>query len=395
MVSSRPARRLFPTMPAPDTILQIVPQLPGTFDGVGDYALNLAQALSVDHGITTTFLVAEKTNVNSRDGFNVLSGLTRETPTELAEKCEHVILHYVNYGYQRRGVPFRFLEFLMKLRPQCSGLFLTVFHELYASGPPWQSAFWLQPWQKRIARKISLLSDRRIVSNALVVEQLRHLDPSSTVSLHPVPSNFGEPVLTWEEINRRDPHRWAICGGGALIQRSLDSLLSIRRFIPESSRPHELFVLGGKENDAVRSLIQSVPDLEIIYRPEISVAHASEILSTCSFGWIDYFRQRAVPTVAILKSTSFSAFCAHGVVPVFPRPGSPIFISDDYLPDPFFVAKEEVNLPSGEDVAEISREVYDWYRRNAAVRVLAARIVELVRSTDSTAKGGDIEREGL
>ena len=46
---------------APNTVLQVVPHLPGTFDGVGDYALNLARALSADHGITTTFLVAGKT----------------------------------------------------------------------------------------------------------------------------------------------------------------------------------------------------------------------------------------------------------------------------------------------------------------------------------------------
>src|SRR5205814_3803622 len=83
-----------------DTVLQIVPRLPGTFDGVGDYALNLARALSADYGITTTFLVAEKTSVSSRGGFTIVSGLDTSRLTELARANSHVVLHYANYGYQ-------------------------------------------------------------------------------------------------------------------------------------------------------------------------------------------------------------------------------------------------------------------------------------------------------
>src|SRR3954463_15442813 len=98
-------------MPARDTVLQIVPHLPGTFDGVGDYALNVARALSADHGITTTFLVAEKTSVLSREGYEVISGWNRYSSASLAEKYAHVILHYVNYGYQSRGIPFGLRSF--------------------------------------------------------------------------------------------------------------------------------------------------------------------------------------------------------------------------------------------------------------------------------------------
>src|SRR5205085_9719858 len=93
-------------MPTPDTVLQIVPHLPGTFDGVGDYALNLARALSAEHGITTTFLVAGKTSANSKDGYAVISGLKVGASAVLARGHEHVVLHYANYGYTYRGDPF-------------------------------------------------------------------------------------------------------------------------------------------------------------------------------------------------------------------------------------------------------------------------------------------------
>jgi hypothetical protein len=133
-------------------ILQIVPHPPGTFDGVGDYAFNLARALSADHGLSTTFLVGGRTAASSHDRYRIISGLDPSLCAELARDYTHVILHYVNYGYHRRGVPFQLRAFVNELRPQLRGRWVTMFHELYASGPPWKSAFWLRPFQVRIAR---------------------------------------------------------------------------------------------------------------------------------------------------------------------------------------------------------------------------------------------------
>ena len=89
------------------SILQIVPQPPGTLDGVGDYALNLARALSARHDRRTVFLVARKTSAEAIDGFEVISGLRAgRVARSLAQRCDHVILHYVNYGYQCAESPF-------------------------------------------------------------------------------------------------------------------------------------------------------------------------------------------------------------------------------------------------------------------------------------------------
>src|SRR5438045_5436103 len=123
-------------MPTPDTVLQIVPHLPGTFDGVGDYALNLARALSAEHGITTTFLAAAKTSVNSKDGYKLVSGWANVRAAELAQTNEHVILHYANYGYQPRGVPFALRGFVKQLRQQLRGRSVPLSHEPYASARP-------------------------------------------------------------------------------------------------------------------------------------------------------------------------------------------------------------------------------------------------------------------
>src|SRR4051812_14532747 len=144
-------------------VLQIVPHLPGTFDGVGDYALNLAHALSTHHGISTTFLVAGKTSVTSRKGYPVITGLNRADCVELARDHEHAILHYVNYGYHPRGIPFGLHAFVKQDRPVVRGRRVTTFHELYTSGPRWKNSFWLRPFQVKIARFLIAFSTSCVV----------------------------------------------------------------------------------------------------------------------------------------------------------------------------------------------------------------------------------------
>jgi hypothetical protein len=86
-----------------------------------------------------------------------------------------ILLHYVNYGYDPRGIPLwlpRVLRYLKSSRP-----LLTIFHELYARGSWRQSAFWLRPLQMWLARSIARLSDRAMVSSELSRDQLLQLAP--------------------------------------------------------------------------------------------------------------------------------------------------------------------------------------------------------------------------
>src|SRR3954447_6479635 len=124
-----------PHMGTERTVLQVLPHLPGSYDGVGDYALTLAERLRDDHGLVTVFAVAGETSVNERAGFQVLSGLTSLSYAP----CHHVVLHYANYGYHTRGVPRALVKVAKERRGRIPGRWVTIFHELYASGPPWRS----------------------------------------------------------------------------------------------------------------------------------------------------------------------------------------------------------------------------------------------------------------
>jgi hypothetical protein len=360
-------------MPTPKAILQIVPHLPGTFDGVGDYALNLAKALSADHGIDTVFAVAGKTSAESKEGFPIISGLDPASVERLAQKCEHVILHYVNYGYQARGVPFHLRSFARKLRAQLRGRWLTTFHELYASGPPWRSSFWLRPLQVKIARDLIDTSSACLVSNAVIEEAIHAYDPRKKVYLAPVISNFGEPGP--DAIHDVSPKRWAICGGTVLIARSLALFEKIQPMIPDIFSPEHLDVIGGRDEISTRVLIEKLqrnsPRLRCHYNPEVGVELASELLRQSSFGWIDYFGGGKMWPGMILKSTAFAAFCAHGVIAVSSHREETVAVKGDALPGPYFVTSGAVNFPAPDQVRAVRDKTYRWYQAHASSRQIA------------------------
>jgi hypothetical protein len=137
-----------------------------------------------------------------------------------------------------------------------------------------------------------------------------------------------------------------------------------------------LFVLGGNENPAIRSLLVDL-GIGSDYRPRIAANEASEILRTCSFAWLNYFHRPDVETSVILKSSAFASICAHAVIPVFPHRGSPISIDSDRMPGPFFIERQQANVPTAEKRAEIAMGIYDWYQRHASSERLVGSIAKI------------------
>jgi hypothetical protein len=328
------------------TILQIVPRAPGSLEGVGDYAAILAQRLEE----AQEFQIAFATAAELRDE-------NWQPPTATTA----VILHYVNYGYDARGVPLWLPAKLRRIQKICGGKTVTIFHELYAAGSWRRSAFWLQPLQKLIARAIAQSSAICIVSSEIVADQLKKLAPEAAVVVRPVMSTFGEPRLSAEQFATRDSRRWVICGGTELIRRSVRSFPGDR----------ELFVIGGSEQPEIRGRLDDAH-----YFPNVEAAAASEILAGCAFGYLDYFETANIRTAAVLKSTSFAAYCAHGVVPVFPSGGSAISLDDDALPGPFCLT----NVPTEAERSAVAEATYEWYQRHGSSTHLAASIAEALAS---------------
>src|SRR5437667_12032532 len=354
-------------------IWQIVPRISDNPDGVTDYAFNLANALWANHGLKTVFAPAEPSQASRKGEFEIASIADAGT---LPAKSAHVILHYVHYGYQKRGLPFRLVPILRRVRETFGGRLVVIFHELFAIGPPWKSEFWLQPLQKKIARDVARLTDARLVSSESMQQMLEGLVPGLDVVVHPVPSAFGEPVIDPAQLQARDNHRWVICGGTELIERSLRSFLRISGEIPSNLLPRNLVVLGGMENSRVPPLLQRLAAIQCQYYPAVSPETASQILSTCAFAWLDYFTTGTVNPDLLLKSSSFANLCASAVVCVTPRVLSPISLENDLLPGPFSIADDEVKMPSANERPGIAGGICDSYHRHASMATLSRVVAE-------------------
>src|SRR5256885_3448870 len=105
-------------------VLQLLPRAPGTFEGVGDYALALARGLRHQHGIDSVFVARDTHSESEIDSFRIFPLEKSSSVRVVMERCDGVILHYVNYGFQKRGVPLTLVPFLKSLRQECGGALL-------------------------------------------------------------------------------------------------------------------------------------------------------------------------------------------------------------------------------------------------------------------------------
>lgn len=262
-------------------ILQIVPYVPPPFEGVGTYAAALAEALA-KLGIETRFLVPDRS----------VEGLLRGIGD-----AETVLLHYAGYGYQRRGCPSWLPEGLTRWK----GRLVTVFHEVWATGPPWRSSFWLLPLQRRIAASLARRSAALATTLPVYAGLLR---PWATdVAVMPVFSTVGEPAAVPGYGERE--RRIVVFGGAGVRGRTWGP------FLPDLART--VRELGAEEivdvgpAVALPDRVEGVPVRGLgVLAPE----EVSGLLLNSAAGFLAY------PPDFLPKSTIFAAYCAHGVLPV-------------------------------------------------------------------------------
>ena len=164
------------------TLIQVVARRTAEPDGVADFALALARALRAAGGPNSVFLSGTP-SVNAlpvedwrtvcvpKRKAQILADTVQLLSAE-SNACA-VVLHFSGYGYQKRGVPL-WLPQGLRIWSRRAGRvpLLTIFHELYATGRPWQSAFWLSPLQKQIVRSILNLSSAAITPTDLYRKRL-------------------------------------------------------------------------------------------------------------------------------------------------------------------------------------------------------------------------------
>ncbi|MBD0387508.1 MAG: glycosyltransferase family 1 protein [Nostoc sp. C3-bin3] len=313
-------------------VTSIITRLPPAIDGVGDYALNLALRLHKDFDIETHFVVGDPTwaGATQIDGFHIsqvrvcsANTLLSLLPSDRAKRTGEadrfppttVMLHYVNYGYAKRGCPVWLVDGLQRWRSaSVNRSVVSMFHEVYATGPPWASSFWLSPLQRNLAARVASLSDRCLTSTQSYAKLLHEisLGKQTQIPTLPVFSNIGEPEQV-SPLAERD-RRVVVFGSPSNRLRVYRGSLAELELTCQLLGIEEIWDVGPSTTLTL-STVNGVPVVEL---GERSAAEISGFLLKSLAGFFDY------PCDYLAKSTIFAAYCAHGVLPVSSRRSLPV-----------------------------------------------------------------------
>ncbi len=345
-----------------DRITTIVPRLPPAIDGLGDYGLNLAVQLRQDFGLVSDFVIADP----NWSGDTCVSGFTAKKVAEqsgaalleLLPNDQHsrttVFLHYVGYGYAKRGCPVWLVEGLEHWRKAGNSRHLvTMFHEIYAFGSIWTSQFWTSPLQRNLAARLVRLSDRCFTSKQGYAEIITKLGQGKhpQVSTLPVFSNVGEPENLTPLSER--PRRLVIFGGcGPRLRVYQHSQLALQRTCLELEI-EEIVDIGIPLNSEIEP-VNNIPVICLGVKPAEEI---SNLLSNSVAGFFNY------PTEFLAKSGVFAAYCAHKLLPIGTwykgqdvdglEAGTHYLLGDKH--------QYKMNLLIGQTVAD---NAYAWYQKH-------------------------------
>ena len=293
-------------------ILQIVPRFPPSVSGVGDYANVLARQLRGAHGIQTRFLVCDPSRPEEKEigGFRVdrfdshkAGDLARRI--SVPEMPETVLLHYVGYGYQKRGCPLWLVRGLESWKKANTRRRLVVmFHELYAFGPPWSSSFWTSPLQRALVKSLALMSEHSLTNLQVSRKSLARITSrsESDFSVLPVFSNVGEPQSLPAWSSRRA--RLVVFGDPAWRRQAY--------FEHQGALEDACAAFGLDEIVDIGSPCGTLPKLRVYCVPKgnLPAEQVSAELLDARAGFFAY------PAAYLGKSGVFAAYAAHGLVPV-------------------------------------------------------------------------------
>jgi hypothetical protein len=333
-------------------IFQIVPKLPPSISGVGDYAMLLARELQSNHGIDSHFLsVSDRGSPETANDFPV--NVIHRRASSLVEALRGktlVCLHYVGYGYQKRGYAVWLARGLRTWKHENgNSRLITMFHEIFATGRIWNSSFWLSRLQRGIACGIANTSDALLTNRQAYADTLAQFAPRLLAPVViPVLSTVGEtPAIN--DGNDRQP--WLVVfGGDDWAHRAFTLYTDAIKMTCDQLHIDRVIQIGSSVNH------------RFDYRPVevegvLPAEEISRILCKSKAGFLSYYPGY------LSKSTIFAAYCAHGVVPIFPTENNSerdgLFRGTHYL-----LPADLRVLDIDSILSSIRRNIREWYQQH-------------------------------
>lgn len=261
----------------------LVPPVPG---GVADFAAILSSRLSLATG---------------RD----VCVTSPQAGQRICEAGESVLLQYSGYGFQKRGVPLWLLKAVAAQRNEMKS-FGVFFHELYAFGPPWTSAFWLSPVHRYIAASLAALADYRITNRNASALWIDNRGGGNQTEVLPVFSTVGEAdsPMNSNHIERRD----IVVFGSSGLRTETYLRFGERLLRMAQSTRCVIHDIGMPISDArVATILRSAMVVQHGLLPAPAVR---AVLSQSRYGVVCYPKNYAA------KSSVLAAYCAFELCPI-------------------------------------------------------------------------------
>ena len=334
-------------------LIQIVPPGQG---GVRDY-LECLKSQWTQAGIESHVIELSQASVASQSLLDRVLTWADNSVRPDPQATFSLLIHFSGYGYERRGLCFWLLREVERAKARLGDRLrvVTMFHELFASGPPWGSAFWLSPLQARIARRLARMSDAIWTNTELHGRWLREqVGPSTPITVQPVFSTVGEPEHR-APTSGREPSL-VVFGSPSTRRRALDALPPCVEALKRQGISEILEVGSGEASP------WTAAGLKPRFMGRMEQPDLRALLERSAYGLIEY------PPKYLGKSTVFAAYAAHGCVSI--NVAHAADDSDGLQAGKHFVSlSRDAAIPNSEHSREaMATAARAWYEPNSLPR---------------------------
>ncbi|MDA8379097.1 MAG: hypothetical protein M0Z50_19070 [Planctomycetia bacterium] len=257
-----------------------------------------------------------------------------------------VVLQMSGYGFSRWGAPLWLLREMERRRHEIK-TFGVFFHELYAFGPPWKSAFWVSPVQRYVVRRLAEISDFWMTNREGSAQWLRQYAGHKPHAVLPIFSTVGEP----KSLPAARKRRLVMFGSAGL------------RTVTYRAAGKELFQWAKRQSVEIHDIGSTVMDKQVVdtlkangvmQHGRLKASEISDLMRESLFGLVAY------PVNYVAKSTVFAAYCAHGLCPVILSKG--FAPSDELVAGQHYLPGVPTGIVDTDKAQRIGENAWEWYQ---------------------------------
>ena len=264
---------------------------------------------------------------------------------------DSVVLQMSGYGFSKRGTALWLLREMERRRNEIKS-FGVFFHELYAFGPPWKSAFWVSPVQRNVVRRLAEISDFWMTNREGSAQWLRQYAGHKPYAVLPIPSTIGE-LKSLPDARRGR----VVVFGSAWLRTHTYRAAGRALFQWAHQQSIEIHDIGSPVTD--RQVVDALTSNGVCKHGRLEGDNISDLMQDALFGIIAY------PVDYIAKSSVFAAYCAHGICP--------IVLSKKYMPSDGLLSGQHYlpGVPAGivgdNKVQQLGKGAWGWYQSHTVV----------------------------